>query len=721
MERQAFVQFLCESLEMRQLLSATLKNMTPSPAAIGLPRLPDEDFSLSPSALNLLPPPSAPPSGPIDPVAEYEPMEGLVISWMSYTSILGQITKRVTDVGGRAYIGVTSATVQNSATSTLNGLGVNMSNVSFFTVALNSVWARDYGPRYVYEGNVRVIADHKYNRARPSDDLEPYAVAQLKRQQIYEMGLNGTQLTHGGGNFHLNATGDAYATRLITQENLSFTESQIQLIYQTYQGDNLTLTNRFPTNIDSTGHIDMWMQIYGDKKVFISDWPNNSGSAQDVICDNTATLMQSRGYEVTRLNAYSVGGTHYTFANMVVFNNIVLLPQYNNGPGAAVSNAMFANVQAAVGPGKTVYQINADAMITAAGAFHCIVQHVPMHKGLAGANGGLAPTVYLRGPNNGETFIAGQQYNIQWISDDDAPVAASGGVTAVDILLSTDGGQTFNATIASNQPALGSFNWTIPAGLNTSQARLRVLARDGLNNAGGDDSDANFTISIPVANGVWTGAGDGINWANANNWSNNVVPGVSDDVIIDIGSNPTIEVTGAQSVHTLSSREALHISGSLAVTGANNVVELAALSFDGGTLDLNDNDLILDYTGDSPLAASQMQIAAGAIFSSIAQSNPLHNTTLGAMEATDYRSIYGPAASFDNVAIDDSAVLIKYTYFGDTDFNGLVDFDDYSRADAGFNNNRTGWLNGDFDGNGIVDFDDYSLIDQAFNTQGVVL
>ena len=62
-------------------------------------------------------------------------------------------------------------------------------------------------------------------------------------------------------------------------------------------------------------------------------------------------------------------------------------------------------------------------------------------------------------------------------------------------------------------------------------------------------------------------------------------------------------------------------------------------------------------------------------------------------------------------------MLVKYTYYGDADFNGIVNFDDYSRIDAGFNNSRSGWLNGDFDGNGIVDFDDYALIDLAFNTQ----
>ncbi|MBC8105014.1 MAG: hypothetical protein H7Z14_00360 [Anaerolineae bacterium] len=54
---------------------------------------------------------------------------------------------------------------------------------------------------------------------------------------------------------------------------------------------------------------------------------------------------------------------------------------------------------------------------------------------------------------------------------------------------------------------------------------------------------------------------------------------------------------------------------------------------------------------------------------------------------------------------------------GDTDGNGVVDFDDYARIDQGFNNNLTGFENGDFDYNGIVDFDDYSIIDQAFNSQ----
>lgn len=55
---------------------------------------------------------------------------------------------------------------------------------------------------------------------------------------------------------------------------------------------------------------------------------------------------------------------------------------------------------------------------------------------------------------------------------------------------------------------------------------------------------------------------------------------------------------------------------------------------------------------------------------------------------------------------------------GDADLNGVIDFDDYSHIDNGFNNMLAGWSNGDFDGNGMVNFDDYALIDSNFNNQG---
>jgi hypothetical protein len=69
----------------------------------------------------------------------------------------------------------------------------------------------------------------------------------------------------------------------------------------------------------------------------------------------------------------------------------------------------------------------------------------------------------------------------------------------------------------------------------------------------------------------------------------------------------------------------------------------------------------------------------------------------------------------------DADVLIRTIFetdYGDSDLNGVINFDDYSNIDNGFNNGSAGWANGDFDGNGVINFDDYALIDLSFNTQG---
>jgi hypothetical protein len=165
-----------------------------------------------------------------------------------------------------------------------------------------------------------------------------------------------------------------------------------------------------------------------------------------------------------------------------------------------------------------------------------------------------------------------------------------------------------------------------------------------------------------------------------------------------------------------------------------NVSTLSALSMSAqSSFDLNDNDLLIDYppAGPSPLPTVQGRINTArnggawdgptGLKSTAAKNAPQHNRTLGAMEATDFTAVNGAGAMFDGQTLDGSGVLIKFTYYGDANFNGVVNFDDYVRIDLGFNLQRSGWVNGDFNGSGQVNFDDYVLIDIAFNTQSGVL
>ncbi len=173
---------------------------------------------------------------------------------------------------------------------------------------------------------------------------------------------------------------------------------------------------------------------------------------------------------------------------------------------------------------------------------------------------------------------------------------------------------------------------------------------------------------------------------------------------------------------------ALNIAGGVttvdhsAVTANRSVLVLPGLSLSTGNLDLTNNDMIA-HNGNLSMLTSL--IAAGynggpwngatGIISSTAASTT--NTAL-AVEQNDNGSGDPLLSAFDGQAVVDSDVLIKYTYFGDANLDGVVNGSDYTLIDNGFNNTLTGWHNGDFNYDGIVNGDDYTLIDNAFNTQG---
>lgn len=422
-----------------------------------------------------------PPTGAVHCAAEYEPTEGLCIAWEGTSSqqlVLRQIALHVTTTGqAKVFVYCDSAAEATTATSSLATAGCDMSRVQTFVATTDTIWMRDYGPRYVFEGDCRAIVDHIYNRPRPNDDTMPLHFGGVKGHRVY-----GIPLVHGGGNFHLDALGAGEATLLIANENPTLTQAQIRQHWLDYQNLDVTLRTPFPTSVDSTQHIDMWMQICGDRRVVISDWPNNVGSTQDVICDTTAAALLAAGWTVTRVPARSVSSVHYTYTNVVVCNDLVLVPSYTNTTVSPHNAQALAAWQVAM-PGKTVVAIDCQALVTSAGVMHCIVMHVPMPRG------GAIPTAYLKAPNGGGVALTpGATATVEWLADDDDAV------TGVDLWLSVNGGASFVYPIAQNLPHTGSYAWTVP-NLYAPMAKLRVVVHDAQGNTGSDDSDAPFGIA----------------------------------------------------------------------------------------------------------------------------------------------------------------------------------------------------------------------------------
>lgn len=311
----------------------------------------------------------APPVGSVDCPPEYASSEGLLIRWGDFNSVLTAMTVPITtgDPDGIVYILVSGASQQASATSTLAGAGADLSQVEFIQVGTNSVWIRDYGPRFISEDGSRAIVDHTYNRSRPLDNQVPDFIAALWGESSYDIGL-----THGGGNFHLFADDEAFMSELIVDENPSLTSAEIEQRYLDYQGLDLTITDPLPTWFDSTQHIDMWMQPVADREVIIGEYAD--GTAANTVTETWVAELTTRGYTIHRTPGWSSGGTHFTYTNAVVFNDMVLIPEFS---GYATENAQAVAVFQDAFPGKTIVSIDCTYIITFAGAIHCIVMQVP--------------------------------------------------------------------------------------------------------------------------------------------------------------------------------------------------------------------------------------------------------------------------------------------------------------------------------------------------------
>lgn len=417
-----------------------------------------------------------PPTGDVHCSAEYEPCEGLIITW-GFSGIQGEMTKLITnhDEETMVWVVVDNASQQSSASSYLSTVGADMDQVEFIVRVTDSVWVRDYGPRFIFEDFQRAIVDHTYNRPRPNDNLLSDYISTLWGEPQYQM-----PLTHGGGNFHVFSNGDVFMTELILNENSGYTEQQVIDIVEAYHNVNLTICDAFPSSFDATQHIDMWFLPLDDQKVLVGDYSiDHPGHTVVTVTENTVTDLTARGYTVYRTRGWNAGGTHYTYTNAVILNDLALVPSFG-GSYASRDTAALAVFQSAM-PDYEIHQVDCSGIIGYAGALHCIVMHVPAY---AQPN----PIVTVLEPNGGELWVIGQQYDIRWEAEDDV------GVTSIDILLSIDGGSTFPYVIATGEANDGVYPWTVP-GFFSDLCRVKVIAYDAELNTGEDVSDGDFEIA----------------------------------------------------------------------------------------------------------------------------------------------------------------------------------------------------------------------------------
>lgn len=157
-----------------------------------------------------------------------------------------------------------------------------------------------------------------------------------------------------------------------------------------------------------------------------------------------------------------------------------------------------------------------------------------------------------------------------------------------------------------------------------------------------------------------------------------------------------------------------------------NTLTATSLVIDSaGSLDVGNNGVIINYTGNSsPLATLASDVKTGydggtwagnGIRSSTAAANPGHGA-VGYGEASTLLRISGAQTGlFMGQAVVASSILLRYTAPGDANLDGKVDFSDFVTLSSHFGQNASsGWDLGDFNYDGVINFADFILLSSNF-------
>lgn len=278
-----------------------------------------------------------PPSGEPRFVAEFEPMQAVLIRYplgIPY-AVVRELAEDCT------LITVVSSGYENSARSEYQSNGVNMDNCVFVNAPTDSYWVRDYGPWYIFEDREPAIVDNVYNRPRPNDDNVSGVFANYWNIPMYGMNLQ-----HTGGNMMEDGRGHGVSDELVVQEN-GYNETNVRNKMRDYLG-----IDPYHITIDPQGdyiaHVDCWGKYLAPDKILIAQLPqsNPQYALYEQVAEYFATTNCCWGYPYHVYRVQEPGGyTLAPYTNSLILNNKVFVPlgenaSYNEQALAVYQEAM---------------------------------------------------------------------------------------------------------------------------------------------------------------------------------------------------------------------------------------------------------------------------------------------------------------------------------------------------------------------------------------------
>jgi len=347
------------------------------------------------------------------------------------------------------------------------------------------------------------------------------------------------------------------------------------------------------------------------------------------------------------------------------------------------------------------------------------------YSGIVSGTGSIAQngpgTLVLAGNNthsggvsiNGATLIVASDGKL---GDPAGPVTINAGTFQPSAPLST------NRTFTVNSGTLDGTNALTIAGTGntTLSGNVNVAGTVSFNRSGG-------TVAVAPASSITVPSGATLN-VDGNSISSDGTHAVS------IVANGNANLPGNATVGNLtgSGNVVLKMAGAnlaAAINTAGGATSVTSLAMTG-KIDLNNNSLIVNYTGSSPAAAIRTQLQAGfvnnwsgasGIVSSVANADASMHHTLAYADASELG-----LTSLGGKSITGTAVVVKYTYAGDSNLDGIVDLsNDFSLFIDGYNKQTSNpsslnpgnlWVNGDYNYDGTIDLNsDFALFVASYS------
>ena len=325
-------------------------------------------------------------------MAEWEEIQGLVVSWRAYFPTLAEIVRHAREET-HVYIMCTNQnTVQNALLNVYDF--PNLDNITFIETSLNTVWMRDYGPNTVYMNDVDSLAivEWIYNRPRPADDVVPDVLGSELGIPVYSTTSAPNDLVHTGGNFTADGLGTGFSSELILNENeagnpygvTTKNEADIDAIMQTWMGiDRYIKMPVLP--YDGINHIDMHMRLMDEETLLMGEYPTGLSDGPQIEANLQYVLNNfdspfGTPYRVQRIQMppdnEQYPGTAWwadyrTYTNSVFVNGTILVPTYETE-----FDTTALRIYRELMPGYKVVGIDCNDIIEAGGALHCITRAI---------------------------------------------------------------------------------------------------------------------------------------------------------------------------------------------------------------------------------------------------------------------------------------------------------------------------------------------------------